>query len=136
MTCDSSPCESKEKLGNDIQVFDSPDSETFPSKPWEGQDPKSECAQQMQTVSGTRSLSTEERHDLEQVQTSASIPEPPPDGGWRAWSQVIGVHLVSIYFPLASLPEHHSNLDQVVFNTWGSIQTFGAWQSYYTAHLN
>ncbi|KAF2096186.1 MFS general substrate transporter [Rhizodiscina lignyota] len=38
---------------------------------------------------------------------------PPPDGGWVAWSQVLGGHLV-------------------VFLCWGYINTFGLFQTYYT----
>lgn len=38
--------------------------------------------------------------------------EPPPDGGWKAWTQVLIAHLV-------------------VFNTWGAINSFGIFQDYY-----
>ncbi|KAF2731129.1 MFS monocarboxylate transporter [Polyplosphaeria fusca] len=45
----------------------------------------------------------------------ATIP-PPPDGGFRAWSQVFAGHLV-------------------IFNTWGYINSFGIFQPYYVSHL-
>ena len=42
---------------------------------------------------------------------------PPPDGGIGAWTQVVMAHLS-------------------VFNTWGYINTFGVFQTYYVAALN
>ncbi|KAK1675696.1 major facilitator superfamily domain-containing protein [Colletotrichum godetiae] len=44
-------------------------------------------------------------------------PGPPPDGGLRAWLCVFGTFLV-------------------VMNTWGMINSFGAFQSYYITQLN
>lgn len=41
---------------------------------------------------------------------------PPPDGGFTAWSQVALAHFV-------------------IFNTWGYINSFGVFQSYYTEAL-
>ncbi|PWY67567.1 MFS general substrate transporter [Aspergillus heteromorphus CBS 117.55] len=41
---------------------------------------------------------------------------PPPDGGFKAWSQVALAHLV-------------------IFNTWGYINSFGVFQTYYTNTL-
>ena len=46
-----------------------------------------------------------------------SDPGPPPDGGWRAWSQVLGCHLI-------------------MFNSWGYISCFGFFQAYYVESLN
>ncbi|KAH0556791.1 hypothetical protein GP486_005423 [Trichoglossum hirsutum] len=43
-------------------------------------------------------------------------PGPPPDGGIVAWTQVVMVHLV-------------------VFNTWGCINSFGVFQTYYVNTL-
>ncbi|KAL7949296.1 putative translation releasing factor RF-1 [Trichoderma barbatum] len=43
--------------------------------------------------------------------------EPPPDGGLRAWLQIVAGHLV-------------------VFNTWGYIISFGIFQPYYVQMLN
>lgn len=43
-------------------------------------------------------------------------PGPPPDGGLAAWTQVIMGHLT-------------------VFNTWGFINSFGVFQTYYVATL-
>ncbi|KAJ5819696.1 hypothetical protein N7474_005287 [Penicillium riverlandense] len=42
---------------------------------------------------------------------------PPPDGGFQAWSQVALAHLI-------------------IFNTWGYINSFGVFQTYYTQTLN
>ena len=44
-------------------------------------------------------------------------PGPPPDGGLRAWTQAFMTHLV-------------------VFNTWGYINSFGVFQTYYVTALN
>ncbi|KAJ5624686.1 hypothetical protein N7510_000995 [Penicillium lagena] len=41
---------------------------------------------------------------------------PPPDGGFQAWSQVALAHLI-------------------IFNTWGYINSFGVFQTYYTQTL-
>lgn len=43
-------------------------------------------------------------------------PGPPPDGGLTAWTQAIVGHLV-------------------VFNTWGYINSFGVFQTYYVSEL-
>ncbi|EXF80340.1 riboflavin transporter MCH5 [Colletotrichum fioriniae PJ7] len=48
---------------------------------------------------------------------STVTPGPPPDGGLRAWLCVFGTFLV-------------------VMNTWGMINSFGAFQSYYIQTLN
>ncbi|RDW87181.1 putative MFS monocarboxylate transporter [Aspergillus mulundensis] len=42
--------------------------------------------------------------------------DPPPDGGFLAWSQVALAHFV-------------------IFNTWGYINSFGVFQTYYTENL-
>ncbi|KAK4223153.1 riboflavin transporter MCH5 [Podospora fimiseda] len=44
-------------------------------------------------------------------------PGPPPDGGIKAWTAVLCAHLV-------------------ITNTWGIINSFGVFQSYYTTALN
>lgn len=44
-------------------------------------------------------------------------PGPPPDGGLTAWTQAIMGHLI-------------------VFNTWGYINCFGVFQTYYAHTLN
>jgi len=56
---------------------------------------------------------------LERVFTTRSIvdPPPPPDGGWQAWSQVACGWLV-------------------IFTTWGWVNSYGAFQTYYSLHLN
>jgi MFS family permease len=50
---------------------------------------------------------------------TASLPEPgpPPDGGLTAWTQCFLTWLV-------------------VFNTWGFVNSFGAFQTYYSSTLN
>lgn len=50
-------------------------------------------------------------------QSSARDPGPPPDGGLEAWTQVFAAHLT-------------------VAVTWGYIQTFGVFQTYYVSALN
>ncbi|KAF2147314.1 uncharacterized protein K452DRAFT_217617 [Aplosporella prunicola CBS 121167] len=52
------------------------------------------------------------------ARSAASIkdPGPPPDGGLLAWTQVLMGHLV-------------------IFGTWGYINSFGAFQSYYAQTL-
>jgi predicted MFS family arabinose efflux permease len=51
------------------------------------------------------------------VRTRESVnPGPPPDGGFQAWSQVALVHLV-------------------ICNTWGYINSYGVFQTYYTETL-
>ncbi|KAI9735906.1 MAG: hypothetical protein M1834_001372 [Cirrosporium novae-zelandiae] len=42
---------------------------------------------------------------------------PPPDGGWTAWIQVLMVALITL-------------------NTWGYINSFGVFQTYYSETLN
>ena len=49
--------------------------------------------------------------------TSTIDPGPPPDGGLKAWTQALMGHLV-------------------VFNTWGYINSFGVFQTYYVSALN
>lgn len=48
--------------------------------------------------------------------SSAIDPGPPPDGGLTAWTQAVVGHLV-------------------VFNTWGYINSFGVFQTYYVREL-
>lgn len=52
------------------------------------------------------------------AKSAASIrdPGPPPDGGLNAWIQVLMGHIV-------------------IMNTWGYINSFGAFQAYYTTAL-
>ncbi|BFZ65076.1 hypothetical protein YB2330_006239 [Saitoella coloradoensis] len=57
---------------------------------------------------------------LELVRTSTTTtidPGPPPDGGLKAWTQALMAHLV-------------------IFNTWGYINSFGAFQTYYSQALD
>jgi hypothetical protein len=59
----------------------------------------------------TRTLS------LVRTRESGRDPGPPPDGGFKAWSQVALAHLV-------------------MCNTWGYINSFGVFQTYYTETLH
>ncbi|KAL0934423.1 MFS monocarboxylate transporter [Colletotrichum truncatum] len=45
------------------------------------------------------------------------IDGPPPDGGWQAWIQAMAAHLV-------------------VMNTWGTINSFGIFQTFYRSYLS
>jgi MFS family permease len=47
--------------------------------------------------------------------TLVSPIEPPPNGGWVAWSQVLGGHIVTFF-------------------VWGFITSFGMFQAYYTSN--
>lgn len=60
----------------------------------------------------------EEKHEKASIVTRTDFkdPGPPPDGGLNAWLQVLSAHLV-------------------LFNTWGYINSFGIFQSYYTSTL-
>jgi MFS family permease len=49
-------------------------------------------------------------------QKSEATPGPPPDGGLQAWNQALVAHLV-------------------IFNTWGYINSFGVFQTYYVQTL-
>ena len=54
---------------------------------------------------------------LSKVQSRSSIdPGPPPDGGLAAWTQALMAHLI-------------------VFVTWGYINSFGVFQTYYVTRL-
>ncbi|PYH41124.1 putative MFS monocarboxylate transporter [Aspergillus saccharolyticus JOP 1030-1] len=53
---------------------------------------------------------------LVRTRDSGKDPGPPPDGGFKAWSQVALAHFV-------------------IFNTWGYINSFGVFQDYYTQTL-
>ncbi|KAJ5296595.1 uncharacterized protein N7443_007488 [Penicillium atrosanguineum] len=84
-------------------------------------------------VSDEESTIVDEHNDLAQVPTNASAVArtlsvvrtresgkdigPPPDGGFQAWLQVALGHMI-------------------IFNTWGYINSFGVFQTYYTTELN
>ncbi|KAI9162916.1 MFS monocarboxylate transporter [Paramyrothecium foliicola] len=55
--------------------------------------------------------------DVPAISTSKSDPGPPPDGGLRAWIQVLANHLI-------------------VFNCWGFTISFGIFQPYYEQELS
>ncbi|KAK3051299.1 hypothetical protein LTR09_007695 [Extremus antarcticus] len=68
----------------------------------------------------TKVHSHTEGYDLTAIESTQVPPPsdtpPPPDGGFYGWLAVFGTCLV-------------------FFNTWGLVQAFGAYQSYYTTHL-
>ncbi|KAK2045098.1 major facilitator superfamily transporter [Colletotrichum somersetense] len=49
--------------------------------------------------------------------SSSATPSPPPDGGVAAWMAIFSAHLV-------------------IMNTWGVVNSFGVFQSYYTTLLS
>ncbi|KAK0385226.1 hypothetical protein NLU13_7703 [Sarocladium strictum] len=49
-------------------------------------------------------------------ETQPLAPGPPPDGGLKAWLQVLGAHFL-------------------FFNSWGLVNTFGVFQTYYESSL-
>ncbi|KAK1989926.1 major facilitator superfamily transporter [Colletotrichum falcatum] len=50
------------------------------------------------------------------VSAPASDPEPPPDGGYDAWMAVLSAHFIFM-------------------DTWGFVNSFGVFQTYYVEHL-
>lgn len=76
-------------------------------KPWPGRRRSSFVVEEDDTALGRLASITGTRS------RSASNVPPPPDGGTVAWIQVIGGWLV-------------------LFTTWGYINSFGSFQSYYT----
>ncbi|KAJ9131039.1 MFS general substrate transporter [Coniochaeta hoffmannii] len=59
----------------------------------------------------TDNSSTEEKEEPETLDI-----DPPPDGGFTAWTQAVLMHVV-------------------FFNTWGVANSFGVFEEYYTSHL-
>ncbi|KAK4983711.1 hypothetical protein LTR66_008729 [Elasticomyces elasticus] len=76
-------------------------------------------------VEEKRYVEEREKKDLD-LEKAASTPShraaeplvvgPPPDGGIKAWTQVLMAHVI-------------------IFNTWGYINSFGLFQTYYVATL-
>ncbi|ATY66732.1 MFS monocarboxylate transporter [Cordyceps militaris] len=56
------------------------------------------------------------KEELDSSAANTPATEPIPNGGWKAWLQVFGAHLL-------------------FFNSWGIINTFGAYQAYYESDL-
>lgn len=69
-------------------------------------------------AASTRAKSLKQITKTITARSNASVvdPGPPPDGGVKAWTQVVMGMLV-------------------ITNTWGMTATFGVFQSYYTAEL-
>lgn len=71
--------------------------------------------QQIEAVHGSKGVLSKV---LSRTTSHISIdPGPPPDGGASAWTQALMGHLI-------------------VFNTWGYINSFGVFQTYYVTALN
>jgi MFS family permease len=65
----------------------------------------------------TNEFSDSLERPLTHTDVSATETSPPPDGGLLAWTQVAVAHLV-------------------VINTWGTINSFGIFQTYYVSSLS
>jgi predicted MFS family arabinose efflux permease len=78
--------------------------------------PSSKNADPIPNIGGP--LTTTLSRTLSRIRTKDSgiDPGPPPDGGLQAWTQAVLVHLV-------------------IFNTWGYVNSFGLFQTYYTESL-
>ena len=91
-------------------------------------------SQQSDTVSGATNLEVEKNDTRESIDENHALPiakilsktiskssyrdpGPPPDGGVQAWTQALMCHIV-------------------VINTWGYINTFGVFQTYYVNKLH
>ncbi|KAF4624137.1 hypothetical protein G7Y89_g14036 [Cudoniella acicularis] len=57
----------------------------------------------------------EKSTQVPEVAEVSTLPPPPPNGGLTAWLQVIGCHIL-------------------FFNSWGIVNTFGAYQAFYQTH--
>ncbi|KAH7060468.1 MFS monocarboxylate transporter [Macrophomina phaseolina] len=70
-------------------------------------------------VPGLETLEEEEKHGLEQrfITPSTFRDDPPPDGGLKAWLQVLAGHLT-------------------LFCTWGYLNSWGLFQAYYVSEYN
>lgn len=75
-----------------------------------------EKAQRDAPVDQTINPSENDKSDIEQIpeqpQKPAAGPPPPPNGGLVAWLHVVGGFML-------------------FFNTWGILNTFGVYQTYY-----
>ncbi|KAF2674511.1 MFS transporter, MCP family, solute carrier family 16, member 10 [Microthyrium microscopicum] len=69
-------------------------------------------------ISRTKSIASRLENTVLSRLTTRSIvnPGPPPDGGWKAWLQVFCAWLA-------------------IMNTWGFVNSFGAFQTYYSEIL-
>lgn len=79
------------------------------------QEDEDQCGSVSGPVNGTEDV-LETPLSTTRSRASYVDPAPPPDGGVRAWTQVFGSHLL-------------------VCNTWGFINSFGVFQTYYVGAL-
>ncbi|GME46618.1 MFS transporter [Neofusicoccum parvum] len=71
---------------------------------------------QISETAGRQASSIHLKNHTETLTDGLPLADPPPDGGFRAWTQVIMGHLVLI-------------------NSWGYLSSFGLFQSYYATSL-
>ncbi|KAK4989963.1 hypothetical protein LTR50_002874 [Elasticomyces elasticus] len=84
-------------------------------KPYpEEQDNKDSDVEKAASTPSHGSAAAAEEEEAEAA--AAMTPGPPPDGGLAAWTQVLMAHII-------------------IFNTWGYINSFGLFQTYYVATL-
>lgn len=81
-----------------------------------GSDHRTPGADEDRSVRGSGVLGRAERVLSRTTSKSSFNPGPPPDGGLRAWTTVATGHLV-------------------IMNTWGYINSFGVFQTYYATEL-
>lgn len=80
------------------------------------------CTSTKKTMGESSELSLRAEQPQSDLESGGSAPKsiipagPPPDGGLQAWLQVLIAHLV-------------------IFNTWGYINSFGVFQTYYLSTL-
>jgi len=83
--------------------------------------PGSAHTDDVEIVRGEDALGIDDQTKLERIMSRVSTvssknPGPPPDGGFKAWCQVVLAHLT-------------------VFNVWGVVNSFGLFQTYYVNNL-
>lgn len=81
-----------------------------------GGDPRAPGADEDRGGRGSGVFGLAERVLSRTTSKSSFNPGPPPDGGLRAWTAVAAGHLV-------------------IMNTWGYINSFGVFQTYYATEL-
>ncbi|KAL3423342.1 transporter MCH4-like protein 6 [Phlyctema vagabunda] len=81
--------------------------------------PQSIMAIDKETDAGLANGAQDKDHAVMRTSTKSSWrdPGPPPDGGWKGWTQVALGHLV-------------------IMNTWGFVNSYGVFQTYYVTELN
>ncbi|KAJ5569671.1 uncharacterized protein N7459_009101 [Penicillium hispanicum] len=78
--------------------------------------PELQAALKNTAASGSESASRSDGSEVEKQSEQSATPPPPPNGGVVAWLQVAGAFFL-------------------FFNSWGVVNTFGVFQSYYESTL-